>query len=50
MCDFANKNKVHINAIQFGSSRAQESALLKELAKQTRGDYKFVDIGNLDAL
>jgi hypothetical protein len=50
MCAFANKNKVHINVIQFGGGSTQKSPLLQELAKKTNGDYRFIDVSKLDAL
>lgn len=50
MCAFANKNKVHINVIQFGGNSTPKSLLLQELAKRTKGDYRFINIGSLDAL
>ncbi|MDR1962817.1 MAG: VWA domain-containing protein [Planctomycetaceae bacterium] len=38
-----------INVIQFGSGN-DKSALLQELARRTQGDYKYVIVGDLDAL
>jgi Mg-chelatase subunit ChlD len=47
VCRKAGKTK--INVIQFESD-STPSALLQELAERTRGDYIYIDIGQLDKL
>ncbi|MDR1479943.1 MAG: hypothetical protein LBJ00_13495 [Planctomycetaceae bacterium] len=41
--------KTKINVIQFGSGEAK-STLLQELAERTKGDYRYIDIEQLDKL
>jgi Mg-chelatase subunit ChlD len=46
----ANKEKIHINIIEFGSGYGTGTQQLKDLARRTNGDYRYVDIGSLDLL
>jgi Mg-chelatase subunit ChlD len=41
---------IHINIIEFGSGRSAGTQQLKDLARRTNGDYRYVDIGSLDSL
>lgn len=47
VCQKTGKTK--INVIQFGSD-STPSTLLKKLAERTKGDYRYIDIGQLDKL
>jgi hypothetical protein len=48
--NICSKNKkIHINVIQFGSG-GHPSVLLQELAQRTNGDYKYINVNNLDTL
>ena len=48
----ANKANVHINVIQFGSGPGGGAMqnVLKELAKRTKGDYRYIDVSSLSML
>jgi hypothetical protein len=47
VCKKAGKSK--INVIHFGTGSAQ-SLMLQDLAERTKGDYRYIDIGQLDKL